>query len=192
MISALMPLCFGALGIGTHEAHAPVGVMRARRPHLLAVHNELVADELGARLQAGEVAAGAGLAHAETPRDLGAQRRKQEAFLLLRRSVVVDRRSDDPETLRVRAAQDLARAHLLEVDHLLGRASRCVRRARAASPAPATRRRTGCAATSAPNWACARSTASVRGTALPTADARRATRRARRETLHPRASTAAA
>ena len=77
MISALMPLCFGDVGIGAHEAQAPVGVLRARRPHLLAVDDELVAVELGAGREAREVAARAGLAHAEAPRDLGPQRRQR-------------------------------------------------------------------------------------------------------------------
>ena len=59
-----------------------------------------------------------------------------------RRAVVVDRRGDDAEPLRVRAAQDLAAAHLLEIDHLLRRRSRCGHRARAASPGRASPRRT--------------------------------------------------
>ena len=45
------------------SGHVPVGVVRARRPDLLAVHDEVVAVEDGAGLEAGEVAAGAGLAH---------------------------------------------------------------------------------------------------------------------------------
>ena len=71
----------------------------------------------------------------------------QEPLLLLGRPVVLDRRGDDAEPLRVEAARDLALRHLLEVDHLLDRASRCGRRARAASPGRASRRRTACAAT---------------------------------------------
>ena len=65
-------LVLGRSRIGTHEAQAPVGVVRARRPHLLPVHHELVADQLRARLEAREVAPGAGFTHAETPRDLRA------------------------------------------------------------------------------------------------------------------------
>ena len=52
-----------------------------------------------------------------------------------------------PEPLRVEAAGDLALRQLLEVDHLLGRRSRCARRAPAASRGRASRRRTACAAT---------------------------------------------
>ena len=114
-------LVLGRRRIGAHEAQAPVGVVRARRPHLLPVHHELVADQLRARLEAREVAPGAGFTHAEAPRDLGAQRRQEESFLLFGCAVVVDRGRDDPEALRIRAAQDLATAHLLEIDHLLSR-----------------------------------------------------------------------
>ena len=96
-------------------------MVRARRPHLLPVDDELVTDQLRARRQAREVASGARFAHTEAPRDLRAQRRPEEPVLLIGRAVVVDRGRDDPEALRVRAAQDLAAAHLLEIDHLLRR-----------------------------------------------------------------------
>ena len=181
------------VGIGAHEAEAPVGVVRARRPHLLAVDDELVAVEHGARLQAREVAAGAGLAHAEAPRDLGPQRREQEPLLLLGRAVVDDRRGDDAEALRVRAARDLAPRHLLEVDHLLRSAWRCARRARAANPGTSQPASNSVRCHVArPLAACARSTASARGTRRRRAVAPPATRRARRGTPRPRVRTAGA
>ena len=65
----------GGVGIGAHEAEAVVGVVGARGPHLLAVHDEAVPVELGPGAQAGQVAAGVGLAHAQAPADLGAQGR---------------------------------------------------------------------------------------------------------------------
>ena len=68
--------------IGAHEAEAPVGVLRTRRPHLLPVHDEPVAVEHRPRGERGEVAAGVGLAHAEAPADLGPQRRQREPLLL--------------------------------------------------------------------------------------------------------------
>ena len=49
----------------------------------------------GAGREAGEVAAGARLAHADAPGDLGAQRRQREAILLVLGAVVEDRRRDD-------------------------------------------------------------------------------------------------
>ena len=109
------------VGVGAHEAHAPVGVVRARRPHLLAVDDEVVAVEHGSGLQARQVAARARLAHAQAPRDLGPQRRQQPALLLLRCAVVVQRRRDDAETGRVEGARDPPPPHLLEIDHLLDR-----------------------------------------------------------------------
>src|SRR5205807_4855216 len=51
--------------------------------------------------------------------DLGPERREQPTLALLGRSVVEQRGGDDPESLRVVAARDLARRHLLEVDELL-------------------------------------------------------------------------
>ena len=51
MISALMPLCLGASGIGAHERQQEVGVVGAGRPHLLAVDHEVVAVEHGAGAQ---------------------------------------------------------------------------------------------------------------------------------------------
>ena len=143
-----MPLCFGSVGIGAHEAEAPVGVVRARRPDLLAVDDEVVAVEHGPRAQAREVAARGRLAHAEAPRDLGPQRREQEPLALLGRAVVADRRGDDPEALRVEAARDLPARHLLEVDHLLDRGRVAPAELGRPARARASRRRRASAATS--------------------------------------------
>src|SRR4029079_13122783 len=96
------PLVLRNTRVGTHETQAPIGVLRSRRPNLLTVDDELVADQLGPRLETREVAPGPGLAHAQAPRDLRTQRRAEKARLLLGRPVVVDRRRDDPETLRIR------------------------------------------------------------------------------------------
>ena len=43
-----MPRCFGAVGIGAHEQIDPVRELRARRPDLLAVDDEVVAVVHGA------------------------------------------------------------------------------------------------------------------------------------------------
>ena len=59
------------LGIGAHEAEHPVGVLRARRPDLLPVDDELVAVELGARPERRQVGARARLGVALTPDLLG-------------------------------------------------------------------------------------------------------------------------
>ena len=62
-----MPACFGASGSVRHEAEHEVGALRVARPDLLAVDHPLVAVELGARAERGEVAARAGLAVALAP-----------------------------------------------------------------------------------------------------------------------------
>ena len=110
------------VGIGAHEAEAPVGVVRARRPHLLAVHDELVADRArrasaGSRGRSPRSGSLMPRHHAISARSVG---RRNRSFCSVG-AVVVDRRGDDAEPLRVGAARDLALAHLLEVDHLLGR-----------------------------------------------------------------------
>ena len=51
----------GHVGIGAHEELAEIRAMRERGPDLLAVDDELVAVEFGARLNRGEVGAGARL-----------------------------------------------------------------------------------------------------------------------------------
>ena len=91
------------VGVGAHEAEAVVGVVRSRGPDLLAADHEVVAVHLGARRQAGEVAARAGLAHSQAPGDLGAQRRQQVLLLEEVAAVVEDRRRDDPQSLGIGA-----------------------------------------------------------------------------------------
>ncbi len=72
MISNEMPLCFGDVGIGADVAEALLGDRRVRRPHLLAVDDEVVVEDLGAGLQAGEVGARIGFAHADAPNRVAA------------------------------------------------------------------------------------------------------------------------
>ncbi len=55
------------VGVGAGEQQAPVAVVRARRPHLLAVDDPLVAVAVGAGAQPGEVGAGAGLGEQLAP-----------------------------------------------------------------------------------------------------------------------------
>jgi hypothetical protein len=62
----------GGLRIGAHEAEAQVRVGGTRGPDLLSVDDEDVVLQRGTRREAGEVAARAGLAHAEAPGDVSA------------------------------------------------------------------------------------------------------------------------
>ena len=97
-----MPLCFGSVGVGAHEAEAPVGVVRARRPHLLAVDDEVVAVEhrRGSAGSRGRCPAPGSLIprhHAISARSVGSRNRS----CCSGGAVVVDRRGDDAEALRV-------------------------------------------------------------------------------------------
>ncbi len=111
----------GGVGVGAHEAEAEVGVVRARGPHLLAVDHEAVPVQLGPGAQAGQVAAGVGLAHAQAPADLGTQRGQRVPGLLLLGAPVEDGRGDDGQALGVAAAGHAQPGQLLEVHHLLHR-----------------------------------------------------------------------
>src|SRR5581483_3390739 len=70
--------------VGAHQAEHPVRLIGVRGPDLLAVDDVRIAVEDGARLQAGEIGAGARLAVALAPADPAARDRRQvlEALLL--------------------------------------------------------------------------------------------------------------
>ena len=61
----------GRIWVGANECQQEVGVVGARRPHLLAVDHEVVAVADRARAQRCQVRTGAGLAHPERRGDLG-------------------------------------------------------------------------------------------------------------------------
>ena len=109
----------GGLGVGAHVAHAVVGLVGPRGPHLLPVHHEVGVAPLGLGGQRGQVAARVGLAHADAPRDLALQRREDEALLLLLVPELDDGGGTDGEALRVERARRHALGDDLEVDHLL-------------------------------------------------------------------------
>ncbi len=112
----------GGVGVGADEGQDHVGVVRARRPHLLAVDDEPVAVEHGPGAQAGQVGARVRLAHPERGGDLAPQDRPRPALLLLLGAEGQDRRGDDAHALRVVARVDAAAAQLLLVHELLDQA----------------------------------------------------------------------
>ena len=106
------------LGIGAHQAEHPVGVLRARGPDLLAVDDELVADELGAGAQRRQVGAGARLGVALAPDLVGGEDLRQVAPPLLLGAVRDQRRPDHLDAHHADEARR-ARAHHLLVDDRL-------------------------------------------------------------------------
>ena len=70
-----MPLCFSAVGIGARDDHAPLAVLRAGRPDLLAVDDPVVAVAHRAGAQTGEVRPGARFAEELAPDLFAAQHR---------------------------------------------------------------------------------------------------------------------
>src|SRR5207249_2898211 len=113
-------LAAAGLGVGPAEEHAPVGVLRERRPHLLAGHLEVVVLGKRGRAQRRQVGAGAGLGEAEAPEVLGGQDAAEEAALLRLVAVRHDGRAGDADP---EVADHLRRPrtrHLLGVGDLLG------------------------------------------------------------------------
>src|SRR6266404_4387046 len=72
----------GRARVGAHEQVDPVRELRARRPHLLAVHHEVVPPLLRPRAEAREVGARARLGVALAPDVVAAQDARQVALLL--------------------------------------------------------------------------------------------------------------
>ena len=73
----------GRVGIRAREQHAPAREVRDRRPHLLAVHDPVVAVAHRARRETGHVGAGARLAEHLAPDLLAREDLRQQALLLL-------------------------------------------------------------------------------------------------------------
>src|SRR4030095_13852276 len=80
--------------IGAHQAEHPVGLVGVGRPDLLAVDDVVIAVEHRARLEAGEIAAGARLRVALTPADLAAGDLREVLLLLLLVAEHEERRAD--------------------------------------------------------------------------------------------------
>ncbi len=94
-------LVLGRVGVGAGDEHAVVGEVGQGVPHLLAIHDPLVAvtDRTGA--EAGEVGAGARLAEELAPLLLAGEHRAEEALLLGVVAVGDDRRAgEEHEELR--------------------------------------------------------------------------------------------
>ena len=128
-----------ALGAGATDEVAEVGDGREARPDLLAVDHERVAVAFGRRLQAGEVAARVGFAHADAPRRLAGDDARQERGLLVGRSVGEERWAHlairEPRRGNGRTGLDHLLADDQTVDRRAGGAAVLVVRPRHADPA---------------------------------------------------------
>ena len=126
------------VGIGAHQQHAPVGVAREAGPHLLAVDDEVVAVEHGARLQRRQIGAGVGLGESLTPDLVGRRGSLCRWRLLLLLGAVRDQhRPAHGQAGEVDEQRRLGARHLLLEDDLLDQ-----RRAAAAVRLRPVRRRT--------------------------------------------------
>ena len=112
-------LVLGGIGISANESQEHIGVVGARRPHLLPVDHELVAIDVGAGAQRREVGARARLTHSQRRGHFGPQDRHRPAPLLLGCAERDQRRGDDADALRVEGEVAPAAGQFLLVDVLL-------------------------------------------------------------------------
>src|SRR5581483_5774978 len=101
------------------DEDAVVGDMRERRPHLLAVDEEVVALVLDACARGREVATGVRLREALAPDVLGVEDVREVALLLLRRPPRDDRRPGHAEADHAEVRRRLGARGLLEEDRLV-------------------------------------------------------------------------
>src|SRR5262249_30868023 len=113
--------------VGTHEAEAPIGELRARGPDLLAVDEEMIALVHALRAQACEIGSSARLGVALAPPDLASHDARDVPFLLLFIAVFEER---GPEHHHAHAAD---RTEGAEAVHLLLKDARLLLREAAAA-----------------------------------------------------------
>ena len=87
-------LVLRGVGIGARREPDVVGVLRVRREDLLAVDDVVVAVADGARLERGEVGAGAGLGVADAEESSPCRMPRQQRLLLRLGAELHDRRAD--------------------------------------------------------------------------------------------------
>ena len=117
----------GGVGVGARDEHAPLRVLGAAGPDLLAGDDPVVAVADGAGLDRGQVRPGVGLGEPLAPDLLGGQDRVQITLALLLGPPRHDRRTGEQQPEHVRRQRRAGAAELLEED----------RRLRQGRPAPA-------------------------------------------------------
>ena len=161
-----MPPCFGARRVGAGQQRAPLRVLRAGGPDLLAGDAPAAVDLGGLGRQAGQVGTRARLGKQLAPDHLAAEGRRQEALLLLVGAVGDDRRDDPGGDAHLRPLH-LPGRELLGDDDLLDRLRRPGPTAWAGAAAPSRPRRSRC---------CARRAESLSAQPLPRGSPRAASR----------------
>jgi hypothetical protein len=116
-------LVFRRIRVGADEREDHVGIVGARGPHLLSVDDEVVAVELSAGGQPGQIRTRPRLTHAQRGGDVRAQDGRRPAPLLLVGAERQQRRRDDADALRVEAVIDASPRQLVAMDELLQDAS---------------------------------------------------------------------
>jgi len=107
------------LGIGAREEHHPVGLVGERRPHLLAVDDELVTGLFRPRLERGEVGSRVRLGISLAPDLLAREHLGRVAALLLLRPVGNDGGARHADGQDVEDGRRLGERDLFVEDHLL-------------------------------------------------------------------------
>ncbi len=113
-------LVLGCVGVGARDEHAPLGVLGAAGPDLLARDDPLVAVLDGAGLQRREVRARLGLGESLAPDLLAGEDRREVALLLLVVAPDHQRRAAEQEAEDVRRQRHARAADLFEVDRRFG------------------------------------------------------------------------
>ena len=106
------------VGVGAHRGEPALGDVGPARPHLLPVDEPAAVDTRAARLDAGGVGAGVGLAEQLAPDDVLVERRAHPPGDLVVGGVL-DEGEDHPAGDAVRRALDAGRVELLLDDELL-------------------------------------------------------------------------
>src|SRR5213078_3775621 len=109
-------LVLGRRRLAADQAEHPVGLVGVRGPDLVAVDDEGVAVAYGARVERGQVGAGAGLAVALTPADFAAHDLRDVLGALLLAAELEQHRAEHPQPEALERGARVDAAHLLIED----------------------------------------------------------------------------
>src|SRR5262249_40245064 len=107
------------VGVRANEREHPIRVLRARRPDLLAVDDEVIAAIFGARAQTREIRTGARFAVTLTPAYLAAHDRRNVAPLLIFGAEFEESRADHRRAHAHQRRTRIDAPHLFNEDYVL-------------------------------------------------------------------------